>query len=381
MVVIICLVWLFWFYYHAEVRDAVRWVRWSQMWVISHFVPDDFTVMYMGREVSFHDGMENTTRYTQKSLDYNHLSYFTSLAMQPLKIVFTLGFVLMAVWAYLKGPKTQFRETLGLEGLMKRQAQVFPVIQPFVGFNPSKQPPRAPGSPVPAELPLFAEALGPEEWIAYNNIPVPDGQLDEEKCQQAFSKQLGKRWGGWQKLEPYQQVLLASFCLKASRKRSEADAMLSRIAKCWDHKKGLRLNKDRSLVKDARNILKNGGLSKSTLAKCNQHAFQTTALLKALENARNEGGVLAPAQFVWLRGHDRNLWYPLNNLGRQSFHAEALGAMAHFQSERRTSRPIPVPKVKDAVDMLKEYMGTNKARPIPQLDYSQSKKRGIKKVA
>lgn len=155
--------------------------------------------------------------------------------------------------------------------------------------------------------------------------------------------------------------------------------MVGRIAKCWTFEKGLQLSKDSRLLKDARATLKNRDISGPTLRKVNQHAFQTTAMLRALATAREEGGVMAPAQFVWLRGYDRTLWYPLNNLGRQAFHMEAFGAMAHFKAEKMTQRPIPRPKVEAAIDSISEYMKSEKARPIPQLDYSRSKKRGIKK--
>lgn len=156
--------------------------------------------------------------------------------------------------------------------------------------------------------------------------------------------------------------------------------MLGRIASCWTFKHGLRLNKDKTLLKEARAILKNPKISGETLTNCNQHAYVVTALLRALVTAREEGGVLAPAQFAWLRGYDRKLWYPLNNIGRQSFHLEALGAMSHYVSEKRTSRPIPVPKMEGALHTISEYMRSARARPIPQLDYSNSKKRSVKKA-
>ena len=156
--------------------------------------------------------------------------------------------------------------------------------------------------------------------------------------------------------------------------------MLGRLAKCWSHDKGLQLGKDAKLVGEARRVLKNKELSHSVLKKCNQHAWNTTALIRALLTAREEGGVMAPAQFVWLRGHNRNQWYPLNNLGRHSYHMEAIGAMAHFKAEKMAKRPIPRAKVQDAVDAIIEYMGESHARPIPSLDYSGSKKRGIKKL-
>ncbi|MFP4313577.1 MAG: type IV secretion system protein [Alphaproteobacteria bacterium] len=390
--VIAVLIWLFWYYFDAEVRNMVRWVRYGEMWIVKLFI-DLFEMLGLvkdgeykvfwpatGQEVSWQAGFESTPNYRTEKLTYTHLSLFGALAMEPLKmpIVGILG--AMAFWAMFKGPNTQYRSNLGLEGLMARQAEVFPVITPFIEFNPATQPPRSPGTPVPAELPSFAEALGPEEWLAYEEIPIPDGQIDEQAAFNAFRKQLGPRWKGPQKLKPYKQVLLASFCLKAARKRKEADAMLGRLACCWSFKKGLNLAKDKTLLKEARKILNDKKLSGETLGKCNQHAYEVTALLRALQTAREEGGVLAPALFVWLRGYDRTLWYPLNNIGRQSFHMEALGAMSHYVAEKRTSRPIPVPKLDDAVYTIKEYMGSMRARPIPVLDYSHSKKKSVKKA-
>ncbi len=380
LVVLAVLLWLFWYYFDTEVRNVVRWIRFSEMWLISWFVDEDFQVFYNGRLVSWWDGYALVPNFTAEELTFNHLSLFSALAMQPLKPVFITILGVGALWCMFTGPNTHNRQKLGLEGLIKRQQQNFPVIAPIAEFNPSKQPPRPPGSPVPAELPLFAEALGPEEWLAYYQIPVPDGKIDEAAAAQAFKNQLGRRWKGPKGLEAHEQILLAAFCLKAARKRNDADKMLGRIARCWSFKDGLKLSKDSSLLREARAVLRNRDLAGKTLAQCNRHAFTTTALLRALAFAREEGGVLAPAQFVWLRAHDRALWYPLNNLGRQSFHTEALGAMAHFKAERMTQRPIPMPKVENAVNTLVEYMKSLRARPIPQLDYSKSENRGVKKA-
>lgn len=384
------LIWLFWYFYDAEVRSLVRWIRYGEMWVVKLFIDlgemlglmgeNGYHVFFNGREFPWQAGFELTPKPSADELTYNHLAYFDKLAMEPLKIPFVLILGAGALWAMFKGPNTQYRQKLDLEGLIRRQSEVFPVITPFVGFNPASQPPRPPGSPVPAELPQFAEALGPEEWVAYEEIPVPDGKLDEDAAFAAFRKQLGGRWKGPSALEPYKQVLVASFCLKAARKRKEADVMLGRLAECWTFKDGLKLEKDKSLLSDARKVLHDKKISADTLAKANQHGYETTAIMRTLMYAREEGGVLAPAQFAWLRGYDRALWYPLNNMGRQSYHMEALGAMAHYTSEKRTSRPIPVPKVGGAVETIKGYMASTRVRPIPSLDYSNSKKRGVKKA-
>ncbi len=227
---------------------------------------------------------------------------------------------------------------------------------------------------MPENLPLFAEALSPEEWLVYNGIPVVNStDVNPDAAMEAFARQLGKPWQGPNTLEPHMQVLLAAFCLKAARKRKDSELMLGRLALCWSHDKGLML--DRNLLREARKILRDKNLAGKTLARCNQHAFQTTAMLRALATAREEGGVLAPAEFVWLRGFDRALWYPLNNLGRQSYHMEALGAMAHYKAEKIVQRPIPRPKVDDAVQSIIEYMKSPKARALPKLDSKKARKK------
>lgn len=355
-------------------------MRIAEMSVSSMVLGDDYKILdKKGREIATLGQIRDQAKGINKyNLNATNMSIISRAALDPLSYVFTGLFVFWAFWSLYRGPKSNYRRTLNLDYLMKRQAKNFPIIAPFVKFNPATQPPRPPGAPVPAELPAFAEALGPEEWIAYHDIPVPDGKMDEDLAAQAFAGQLGSPWRGPMHLAPYRQVLLAAFCLKASRKRAESDEMLGKIAQSWTFEKGLKIPPP--LLRDARKVLRNKDLTSKVILKCNQHAFENTALIRALAVAREEGGVLAPAQFVWLRAFDRALWYSLNNLGRQAFHMEALGAMCHYKAEKAAQRPIPRPKVENAVQSIAEYMTSTKARPIPQLDYSNSKKRAIKKV-
>lgn len=372
--------WIFWYYYDVESRNVIRWIRYGQMWLMQFVIPKDYTVAVRGTEALWHEGFRDITRWKAEQLTYHHLSYFVALVFQPIKYGIVAILAAMVFWVQTKGPNTEFRTAFTIESLLRRQRVNFPVIAPFVHFDPAKQPPRPPGSPVPAELPLFAEALGPEEWLAYNEIPAPDGKLDEKALTACFQKQLLGRWKGPSALEPHQQILLAIFCLKASRKRKDSDVMLGRAAQCWSFKGGFNHKADKKLLSDAQKILANKKLAGNVLAKCNRHAFVATAMLRGLQAAREDGGVLASAEFVWLRAHQRELWYPMNNLGRQSFHMESMGVMSHFRAERITQRPVPVPKVEDAVESIVEYMSSKRARPIPPLDYSHSKKRGVKKA-
>lgn len=382
------LAFIIWYNFDAEIREIIRWIRYGQMWLIKPFIglfeliglieEGEYTIQYKGRDLSWESGFKAIPEFNYKTMTNQHLGYMSALTMQPLTIPFAFMCALGVIWVIFRGPETYYRSKLDLDGLIARQSKNFPVISPFINFNPSNQPPRPPGAPVPAKLPAFAEALSAEEWVAYNRIPVPDGQIDEARAERALMKQLGGRWKGWKALKPYKQVLLAGFTLRSIRKRDESDELLGRMATCWTHKKGLKI--DRKLLSDARKILNDKKKSEGILKICNQHAFETTALLGALNFTREEGGVLASAQFVWLRAHDRTLWYPLNNLGRQSLHMEALGAMSHYMREKRTKRPIPVPKIEDAIQTLREYFSSKKARPIPALDYQGSGKKSIKKA-
>ncbi len=378
--VVAVVLWLVWYNYEYEIKGLVRWTRWLEMKLVGLVMGPDYELVYNGQNYNYANVIEYAQNIDYQNISNEALGVINYFAMTPLQIPFIVILAACAVWAVFKGPRSYYRRKLDLEYLIKVQSKIFPVVKPFVTFDPSKQPTRPPGAPVPAELPPFAEALGPEEWLAYYQIPIPDGKIDRDAARQAFSLQLGGRWTGPFKLKPYKQILLAAFCLKATRKRKESDDMLGRLASCWTIEKGLRLRTDRKLLKDAQAVLKDKEIAAKALTNANQHAFQTTALMRALVTAREEGGVLSPSQFVWLRAYDRTLWYPLNNLGRQAFHMEGLGAMAHFKAEKMTMRPIPKAKVEDAIDSVINYMESDRARPVPKLDYSKSKSRGIKKV-
>lgn len=373
-----------WYAFKPQLLQGYIWLRQGEMAVASLWTDNDYQVSIIagGKEgnITFGQAKEMLNTITPEILLSGQLNKWeivkatTLVVLKPLRWMFSGFFVFMIYYAMFHGPTSHHRKRFDLSGLINVQAKTFKIINPIVKFNPANAQHRVPGTPVPAVLPLFAEALSPEEWVAFHKIPIPDGKIDKEAAEKAFQLQLVDRWQGVAKLPPHMQVLLAAFALKASRKRDESDNMLGRVAMCWDEKKGLVLSRDSGLLGYARKVLKSKDIAEKTIQQCNRHAFVTTALLGALHYARSEGGVLAPAQFLWLRGHDRNLWYPLNNLGRQSFHAEAMGAMAHYRAEKQVQRPIPKPMVNDAIKAIDGYLGDpTSSHPIPQLDFSMIK--------
>jgi intracellular multiplication protein IcmP len=260
--------------------------------------------------------------------------------------------------------KTGFKRVYSLEDFIAQQAKVWPVITPIVKFNPGKHTARPLGSAVPKKLPIFAEALSPEEWLAYQQINVVNGVADREQTRKVFAQQLGPRWAGPEKLPLYARALFAAFALQGVQKRDESNKLLGDIAQCWTAEKGLQLTAE--LEKFVNEVVAEadlGGKGKEIAAK---FAYRHTALAGLLKWARTMGGVLASAQFLWLRAEDRVLWYVLNNLGRRSYHAEGAGAMAHFMAEQNAKKPLTMPRVETAYVTLNQVLSKSGV-PIPPL--------------
>jgi len=206
IIAIIILVILYFLYvtYTTEILNFLRWIRYGEMWLVTLLTPSDFTVtLPTGQVINVEQWFESVGDLPAERLDSKLFGTITAAALIAYKWPVIIVTAFVGLWTYTKGPGTHYTKAHNLDSFIKFQSKAFPIIAPFADFNPSKMPPRAPGSPVPAKLPIFAEALGPEEWIAYNQIPMADGKLDEKTTLQALTRQLGKRWRGIKNLKPY----------------------------------------------------------------------------------------------------------------------------------------------------------------------------------
>lgn len=365
------LAWIIWYFFANELTNFLRWVRIAEVWLAGVIYGGDrgVTIPDVGR-FTFDQWLEAFKRANVEQMK-DLIGVSTFLTQNALRNVFIGLMAVMAVIVFLRGPGTFYRRRMGLEGLMKEQAKSFPTIAPFLKFDPRKLPFRAPGQPVPAQLPMFSEALTPEEWLAYNEVSMSGGKIDVGRAYQALTKQLGKRWQGARKLPIHMQGIFAACALKHVRKRGASDDLLNAMARSWSPEKGFA--PDAKLVSAIRKVIKDPKVGGALEKFANQHAYETTAMLRCLQRSREEGGVLAPAQFVWLRGHDRTLWYPLNNLGRKSYHAEAAGAMVHYTNELIAGQRIPTPRFDEVISGFETYMKSGAQRAIPELDKKAGK--------
>jgi len=367
-------------FFGNQLMNILRWIRFSELWVSSLFLSDSYSVVIPvtwggnGAPQSlgvWKDWLSSAPLDAIKN--FSQIKAMSYIALMPMKIFFTASLAFMVIYTIFKDPGVKYSRKMDLEILIKEQAKSFPVIQPFIDFNPHKAPHRVIGKEVPRKLPLFAEALSPEEWVAFNQIKFENKQLENNKAYRAFAKQLGKRWEGPLKLPIYAQGIYAACALKHIRKRDACDDLINQLAISWSAKRGFKPSRKlRSKIKKIIKDPKIGGLLKEHADK---HAFTVTVLLRCLAKARSEGGVMASATFLWLRGVDRPLWYALNNLGRQSYFTEASGAMVHYVSELISGQKIPVPQVETAVSALEEFINGPDGSKIPPLEPLKGKKK------
>jgi len=182
--------------------------------------------------------------------------------------------------------------------------------------------------------------------------------------------QLGPRWNGIEGQPPHIQALYAAFALKGVQKREESDDLLGRLSLCWSPKGSFQMTPE--TASEVAKLIRDPEVGGKAADAAMQHAYRTTAMLNVLRWARTMGGVLAPAQFLWLRGTDRPLWYALNNLGRRSFHTEGAGALAHFMAEQNAKKPLPIPRIDTAIVTLNQYLAES-GQPIPPREGDNAK--------
>ncbi|GAB5390226.1 MAG: hypothetical protein Alpg2KO_31940 [Alphaproteobacteria bacterium] len=254
-----------------------------------------------------------------------------------------------------KKSTSRFKKRLDLKQFIQEQAKVWKAITPA-----------AVDDPLTDTSGRWAEALTPDEWLKKEGILMIDNTPDREGVRAAFIKQLRKPWFGPKRLSPHARALCAAMALKGNGRPGDCDHLLAKLNTKWmQNGKSIEkaMKKDGELRKEVDGILADPALGGKLFEAARLHAFEETAMATMLDWARSRGGVMASAEFLWLKSEDRGLWYVLNNVGRPTYHVEASGALAHWKVELAMGRPLPEPDVDEAIFGLEEFLGLNEATP------------------
>ena len=252
----------------------------------------------------------------------------------------------------MRAAPSRFKRAFDLDSLMREQALSFRTGAAHVARHLRLVAP-ASGEPRPADF-----ALTPEEWLARFGRRQ-DGCFDEAAAHDALRQQLGPRWTEPEAAEPVVRCLFTTFALHLAERRDDALHLLGSIAAGLGHQGEYEPEGPVeppalgcAIVAEADVILSGLG-AEDARGVASRHAYTTPAMMELLVEARRRAGVLAPAQFAWLKLVDRRLWYALHSLGYETDgfgrylypnpRAEAIGARDHWAAERAGGGPLIEP--------------------------------------
>lgn len=239
--------------------------------------------------------------------------------------------------------------------------------------TPAWRPPKWSRSLRPEEvLMTYGTTHDQNEWEAIRSGNPPDAgslllfpdrwkDVDLDSTMEVLAAQLTKPWTNFDALRPCHRALCAVFALFYDYKNSAGEALLNDCSVLYE-KTGCSVGMDKAIEAEegfpARIAKILDGTQGKQLAKAaNKHAWLETAMVQMLSLARKDRGVLAAAQFIWLKVEDRGLWYALVNTGGDAFMAESAGVMAHHKAETQLGLPLRRPAVYQAARaMIEDYL-------------------------
>jgi len=246
----------------------------------------------------------------------------------------------LALLVLVRAPSRRFRSKLNLDTLPYAQSALHRYATAFVGRRQDLVAPRIEGGPRPSDVALHAP-----EWIRAHAWDPKRGYRTDW-ARRELACQLGPPWTGVAHAPAHVRCLFAGFALHAARHREDAARFLGELAEALPRTKGDTIPElPGAVVAQADLILRDPALAGPCAEVAAWHAFQSTAMLGVLAHARKRAGVMAPAQFNWLKLVDRRLWYALHSLGMPNPYVEARGARDHYAAECLIGEPIHAPSI------------------------------------
>jgi len=285
------------------------------------------------------------------SLSWDQAEAVLTMVGDYVRYPFGLILLIFAVILFFGHPALRFKKIHTMRSLLDQEKFNWPQIMPVSNVSLVKES---------LDKGPWAMALSPMQFakkyrLLYEEREVGGkhkiGELRERinvgllrsEAHQVFAMQLGSHWQGIEKQPMHIKALFAVFACRANRDENSAKTILDAAASSFPSG-----TIDFSSVESTLNRYKDTVLVKRVLER---HAFTLTVMASMLELARQDG-VLASADFLWLKLVDRPLWFMLNAVGRQTPPSEVSGPVAHWLAEKKLGRRISVPMVEEAVKAL-----------------------------
>lgn len=260
------------------------------------------------------------------------------------------AFMLVACFIlYTSDITRKFKKTYDMKKLRQQEAknwsQIVPVLSSdLINEDISKGPWAMADSPM--DFAKRHKLLKKDEFSLddpqYPGIPLAV-TVKRAESKAVFTMQLGPYWQGFDKLPIHSLALCAIFAARSNQDRDSAYELVHAI--------NYSTAQGKIAYPKAKELMAKHMNNKEIVECASKHAYVLTFMASLLELGRKDG-VIATADFLWLKTIDRRAWYMLNSVGRQTPYAEVGGAFAHWKAEKSLGRKSMVPLVDEAVKAL-----------------------------
>ena len=291
-------------------------------------------------QVNFDQWIEYIRRGFGSALNFSDLVDLSTFVGNYMRFPLSLLMLGGAVLLYFGGSSYRFRHIYDTKLLKTVEQENWPQITPVVNLDLVN---------TKLDEGPWAMSLSPMRFckkLDLLDITERGGKytvtLRRGAAYRILSLQLGPRWQSINELPLYLKALFAIFAARINEDKKSSEVLLDQIsASAGGGGKELNFNGVEELIHKY-------GSSKKVTKIVNLHGYVTTVLASMLVGARGVG-VLANAEFIWLKPIDRRMWYMLNSVGRPTALSEICGAFAHWIAEKKLGLPLMVPMVDEAI--------------------------------
>lgn len=345
VVVIVIAAFAIWYFYQKEITSFIFLIRLYEVKLIRivvEWLSPVFTFLtFSPPSMADLNQWEGYIASRPVNISFDSVEEISQLVGSYLAYPVMVILGLLGLFIYRKHVTLKFKTIFSMQTLKKAELNVWPQSKPTLGKDlVSEDLKKGP----------WAMAMTPVAFCEQHKIIksiVKDGKsigkLVRGPAYRVFSLQTGRLWPGLNGLKIHVKALLAIFSAKANHDTDLANKLLDQISTSSGTGK-----LDFSGVQEVLNKYYPSKVVQRTIA---HHAYLLTVMASMLELARTDG-VLASAEFLWLKPIDRTLWYMLNSVGRRVAVPEIAGAFAHWLAEKELKAPIRTPMVEAAVKAM-----------------------------
>jgi len=347
VVLVILALWAIWTFFRAAVVLPAFVIDSMSIFVIEHTKG----IGDRGREIKeFIHSFFTGGRSAAVDITWEQFSYVRTSVGSQVRWVIAPIIIGCAFWVFFKMKGEGYKRVFSLGGgagrpqsLAHFQSERWKVATYSAYFDPDERDRH------------ISPAATPMEFLRNNDVEFENGSFSEETREQRlpeiFESQLGKPWTGLKRADLNIQcvaILCALHYLRRKSSLSEREALSIAWAQGKDGTEAMKTLVAKYI--DDKDVIK----VVDTI--CAKHAYAHTGLFALLDRARARAGVLASADFGYLKQLDRSLWYTLSNCGRRRFFIEAAGVVSHYFAEKVTGNPLVEANVENAINGLEDYL-------------------------